>query len=157
MSAGNLGPEAALIIVDAFAKVSSRVDPALVLEAEEGIVRLAEGTPHTPPLRADLVRDQVAVFIAAIDPDGVLPREEQAHRQRRLVIGRENRDGLIPVHGLLDVEVGETFRRLTDAHMRKPTFTEDGYMDPVIDADQRTPGQKRHDSLADILSAAVRV
>ena len=157
VSAGTLGPEAALILVDALDGVSSRVDAELVLEAEESLVRLAAGTPEHPPLRPELVRDQAEAFVAAIDPDGVLPREEWAHRQRRLLIGNLTHDGLIPVHGLLSPEIGATLTRLTDAHMRTVTFTDEGHIDPVVDSDRRTPGQKRHDSLADVLSAAVRV
>jgi hypothetical protein len=147
VSAGTLGVEAASVLVEALDGVAPRVDVAVVSEAEEALVRLAAGTAAHPPLRADLVRIQAKAFIEAIDPDGVLPREERARRRRRFTVGRETLDGLVPVHGLLTLEVGASLKRLVDAHVRRVAFT----------ADDRTPAQKRHDTLADILSAAARV
>ncbi|RUQ96889.1 HNH endonuclease signature motif containing protein, partial [Labedella endophytica] len=132
-----------------------RVDAAVLRQAEESLVELAAGTQHHPPLRADLVRGQAQLFVEAIDPDGVLPREEVARRKRKLVIGRENRDGMIPVHGLLTLEVGASLKRLVDAHVRKVSFPDPDSM--VEHVDDRLPQQKRHDTLADILSAAARV
>jgi hypothetical protein len=154
--AGNLSTDVAMIIIDGLDGVGSRVDPVVLEQAEEALVTLAAGTAEHPPLRADLVRLQVQVMLETIDPDGACPRENEAHRKRRLTIGRETREGLIPVHGLLTLEIGATLKRLTDAHMRKVSFTEDsnaGFDRP----DDRTTAQKRHDTFADILSAASRV
>jgi hypothetical protein len=154
--AGNLSTDVAMIIIDGLDGVGSRVDPVVLTQAEEALVTLAAGTAEHPPLRADLVRVQVQVMLETIDPDGACPRENEAHRKRRLTIGRETREGLIPVHGLLTLEIGATLKRLTEAHMRKVSFTEDsnaGFDRP----DDRTTAQKRHDTFADILSAAVRI
>jgi hypothetical protein len=154
--AGNLSTDVAMIIIDGLDGVGSRVDPVVLRQAEEALVTLAAGTAEHPPLRADLVRLQVQVMLETIDPDGACPRENEAHRKRRLIIGRETREGLIPVHGLLTLEIGATLKRLTDAHMRKVSFTEDsnaGFDRP----DDRTTAQKRHDTFADILSAWVTV
>jgi hypothetical protein len=154
--AGNLSTDVAMIIIDALDGVGSRVDPVVLEQAEEALVTLAAGTAEHPPLRADLVRLQVQVMLETIDPDGACPRENEAHRKRRLTIGRETREGLIPIHGLLTLEIGATLKRLTEAHMRTVSFTEDsnaGFDRP----DDRTTAQKRHDTFADILSAASRV
>ncbi|RUQ96776.1 DUF222 domain-containing protein, partial [Labedella endophytica] len=154
--AGNLSIDVATILVDALNGVGNRVDDAVLLQAEESLVELAAGTPEHPPLRADLVRGQVQLFLETIDPDGARPREEVARRKRRFTIGRETSEGLIPVHGLLTLEVGASLKRLVDAHVRKVSFTDDP--DSMIDhVDDRLPQQKRHDTLADILSAAARV
>ncbi|WP_166404663.1 HNH endonuclease signature motif containing protein [Labedella endophytica] len=154
--AGNLSIDVSTIIIDALDGVGNRVDESVLRQAEESLVELAAGTPDHPPLRADLVRGQVQLFLELIDPDGSLPREEAARRKRCLRIGRETQDGLIPVHGLLTLEVGASLKRLVDAHVRKVSFTDDP--DSLVDhVDDRLPQQKRHDTLADILSAAARV
>ncbi|PSL37200.1 uncharacterized protein DUF222 [Labedella gwakjiensis] len=168
VSAGNLGLDAATILTDALDGVSPRVDPVVVAEAEEALVKLAVGSADHPPLRADLVRGQAQLFIEAIDPDGVRPREELARRKRRFTIGPETRDGLIPVHGLLTLEIGAGLKRLIDAHVRRVSFTDgsgplgdpEASTDPfapVEHVDDRSPAQRRHDTLADIISAASRV
>ncbi|PSL39256.1 uncharacterized protein DUF222 [Labedella gwakjiensis] len=162
VSAGTLGVDAATILTDALDGVSPRVDPVVVSEAEEALVQLAAGSANHPPLRADLVRGQAQLFVEAIDPDGVRPREEAARRRRRFTIGPETRDGLIPVHGLLTLEIGASLKRLIDAHVRKVSFTDPSrpFGDPdtsVPHTDDRTPAQRRHDTLADIISAASRV
>ncbi|WP_166404876.1 HNH endonuclease signature motif containing protein [Labedella endophytica] len=153
--AGNLSIDVATILIDALDGVGNRVDDTVLLQAEEALVELAAGTPQHPPLRADLVRGQVQLFIEALDPDGVLPREELARRKRRFTIGRETSDGLIPVNGLLTLEVGASLKRLVDAHVRRVSFPDPDSM--VEHVDDRLPQQKRHDTLADILSAAARV
>ncbi|WP_166404721.1 HNH endonuclease signature motif containing protein [Labedella endophytica] len=153
--AGNLSIDVATIIIDALDGVGNRVDNAVLIQAEESLVKLAAGTPDHPPLRADLVRGQVQLFLETIDPDGACPREEVARRKRRFTIGRETPEGLIPVHGLLTLEIGASFKRLLEAHVRKVSFADpDSLVDHV---DDRLPQQKRHDTLADILSAAARV
>ncbi|RUQ87702.1 HNH endonuclease signature motif containing protein [Labedella gwakjiensis] len=168
VSAGNLGVDAATILTDALDGVSPRVDPVVIAEAEEALVNLAAGSDTHPPLRGDLVRGQAHLFVEAIDPDGVRPREELARRKRRFTIGPETRDGLIPVHGLLTLEIGASLKRLIDAHVRRVAFTDGphaledatqptGREEPVEHLDDRTPAQRRHDTLADIISAASRV
>ena len=153
---GSLGVEAAALLVRELDAVSSRVEPTILHDAETGLVELAAGTSSHPPLRVDLVRGQVKAFIAVIDPDGARPTEEAARRQRSLRFGKETPEGLIPVSGMLMPEVGATFKRLTDAHMRAVTFTEEPVPAEVM-ADTRRPDQSRHDSLASVLSAASRV
>jgi hypothetical protein len=162
VSAGTIGLEAADVLVRELDAVARCVDPLVLHAAEQSLVELAAGTRTTPPLRVELVRDQVKAFILAIDPDGARPTEVRARRQRRVNLGQETEDGLVPVSGLLTCEVGATLRRLLDAHSRRVAFphTElDGDPGDALpaSADGRSPEQRRHDALADILSAAVRV
>ena len=156
MSAGDLGLEAADILVRGLGAVVHRVDPDLVHQAEVGLVQLASATPAHPPLRAELVRDQLALYLLAIDPDGARPTEQNARIKRSLDFGCETADGMIPVRGLLVAEVGVEFKRLVDAHVRRISFV-DPEEDAQVAADDRTPRQRRHDCLADIVGAAVRV
>jgi hypothetical protein len=156
LSAGQLGVEAASLLVRELDTVASRVEPVILHDAETGLVELAAGSGGHPPLRVDLVRVQAKAFVAVIDPDGSRPREERARRRRSLHIGREDADGLIPISGRLLPEVGATFTRLTDAHLRKVTFEEEPVPAEAM-SDTRTREQKRHDTLAAILNAATRV
>lgn len=157
VSAGAIGLEAADLLVRELDAVSRRVDPVVLHAAEQSLVDLAAGSETAPPLRVELVRDQVKAFILAIDPDGARPTEVRARHQRKVNIGRETEDGLIPVSGLLTCEVGATLQRLLDAHSRRVAFPDLDDDASYVPADDRTPEQRRHDALADVLSAAVRV
>ncbi|RWZ61219.1 HNH endonuclease [Labedella populi] len=160
IAAAAIGTEAADVLVRELDSVARRVDPVVLRAAEEGLVDLASGSEATPPLRVELVRDQVKAYILRIDPDGARPAEVRARRQRAFTLGRETEDGLIPVSGLLMGEVGATLERLLSAHGRTVAFSDaDADHDdaPPASVDDRSPAQRRHDALADILSAAVRV
>ncbi|PSL38588.1 5-methylcytosine-specific restriction protein A [Labedella gwakjiensis] len=153
---GHLGLEAAEIITRQLDTVACRVDRGVLHEAEAGLVELASGTDVRAPTAADLVKDQAAVFILAIDPDGAEPSESYARRARSLTFGRATPEGMIPVKGLLAADVGVQFERLVSAHVRRVSFV-DPVADEQVAAEDRSPAQRRHDTLADILSAASRV
>jgi hypothetical protein len=181
--AGTLGMESAVVLIRELGAIESRVEPGVLQQSERGLVECAAGADERPPLRVDLVRIQAKAFVAAIDPDGARPREQRARQGRRLHIGTETVDGLIPVRGLLVPEVGASMRRLVDAYKQRVAFTvgadagagagagaDDGPDAVGVEAtadsranrvipihDSRTPDQRRHDALADILSAAARV
>lgn len=170
--AGSLGVEAAGLMVAQLQTASPRVDPAVLRAAEESLVAAAAGDENRPPLTVDLVRGRAAAVVAEIDPDGLRSRAERARSRRSLRFGREDSDGLTPVHGSLLPVVAARFRRLCDAHMKaaRPVF-----VDRVEDADAlnesnaepssadsqssetRTREQQRHDVLGAILDAAGRV
>jgi hypothetical protein len=167
---GRLSIEAAGLIVGQLSKVSSRVDDAVLHLAEASLVELATGDGSTPPLAVDLVADQVAVFVARIDPDGIRPREERARQNRALTFGRETADGLTPISGALMPVTAAQLRRLCDAHIRAagPQFLDHSDLDAAANdrldaeaaasrADTRSRAQKRHDVLGAILDAAARV
>ncbi|WP_166426803.1 HNH endonuclease signature motif containing protein [Labedella populi] len=168
VAAGSLGVEAAGLLIRELDSVAGRVSADVLDEAERGLVLLAAGEDTHPPLRVDLVRGQAALFIARIDPDGARPKEERARKRRKLHFGRETPDGLIPLTGYLMGEVGAGLKRLIDAHLRSPSFTDpdaDPTADPTADPDAafRDPSdirdidQKRHDIFASIINAAARM
>jgi hypothetical protein len=156
VGSGRLGIDAADLLMKGLDSVASRVDPVTLAATEQSLVTLAAGSDTQPPLSVDLIRVQLAAFLLRIDPDGAKPRETRARRKRKLFFGDETVDGLIPISGLLMPEVGATFKRLVDAHVRKVSFS-DGAESPVDRSDNRNPAQRRHDTLADIISAASRV
>jgi hypothetical protein len=159
VAAGRLGVEAAGLLVRELDSVAGRVSAEVLDEAERGLVLLATGDGICPPLCVDLVRAQAALFIARIDPDGARPKEERARKRRKLHIGKETADGLIPITGDLMAEVGAGLKRLIDAHLRSPSFTDPADPDtPFRDhSDDRDIDQKRHDVFASIINAASRV
>jgi hypothetical protein len=138
VAAGRLGIDAADLLMKGLDSVAGRVDPVTLAETERSLVGLAAGSDIQPPLSVDLIRVQLAAFLLRIDPDGAKPREVRARKKRKLTFG------------------GETFKRLVDAHVRKVAFS-DGTELSDSHTDDRTPAQRRHDTLADILSAASRV
>jgi 5-methylcytosine-specific restriction protein A len=162
VTTGRLGVEAAGLLARELDSVAGRVPPAVLDESERGLVLLAAANSDGPPLCVDLVRAQAALFIARIDPDGARPKEERARKRRKLHIGVETADGLIPITGYLMAEPGAGLKRLIDAHLRSPAFT-----DPDTDTDTDTAfsdysdlrdiNQKRHDIFASIINAASRV
>jgi hypothetical protein len=160
VAAGRLGVEAAGLLIRELDSVAGRVSAEVLDEAERGLVLLAAGTDERPPLCVDLVRAQAALFIARVDPDGARPKEERARKWRKLHIGKETVDGLIPLSGYLMAEPGAGLKRLIDAHLRSPSFT-DPDTDPDASfrdhSDLRTIDQKRHDIFASIINAASRV
>jgi hypothetical protein len=156
VAAGRLGIDAADLLMKGLDSVASRVDPVTLAETETSLVVLAAGTDTQPPLSVDLICVQLAAFLLRVDPDGAKPRETRARQKRKLTFGDETADGLIPISGLLMAEVGATFKRLVDAHVRKVSFS-DGTELSDSQTDDRTPAQRRHDTVADILSAASRV
>ncbi|PSL38888.1 uncharacterized protein DUF222 [Labedella gwakjiensis] len=99
--AGSIGVEAAGLMVAQLQTASPRVDPAVLRAAEESLVDAAAGDENRPPLTVDLVRGRAAAVVAEIDPDGLRARDERARSRRSLRFGREDSDGLTPVHGSL--------------------------------------------------------
>jgi hypothetical protein len=159
VAAGNLGVEAAELLVRELDGVAGRVSPEILDDAERGLVLLAAGTDEHPPLCVDLVRAQAALFITRIDPDGARPKEERARKRRKLHIGKETADGLLPINGYLMAEPGAGLKRLIDAHLRSPSFADPSDPDASFrdHSDLRTIDQKRHDIVASIINAASRV
>jgi len=88
-------------------------------------------------------------------------------RRRSVRVGKQNEDGLFPVSGGLMPEVAVLLVGLLEAQRRSPRFVDEasaaetGGDGDSLDltgefarADSRTPDQRRHDALAEILSAA---
>ncbi|MGM7699556.1 DUF222 domain-containing protein [Microbacterium sp. A84] len=136
-----------------------------------------EAAPRPLPLPEDL-SVLAKVMVAYLDPDGAEPAEEATLRGRYFSIGKV-RDGAIPVRGNLLPEVAGQLGLLMDSllnprvngaeapeeapadkaerggvHFEPSAEEEAGVEDNLAAADTRTPGQKRHDALAAILTTA---
>lgn len=119
------------------------------------------------------------VMVAYLDPDGAEPAEEAALRGRYFSIGKV-RDGVVPVRGSLLPEIAGQLGLLMDSLLNprvngaeapddkspddtaerggvrfEPSTEEESAVEEDLGySDNRTPGQKRHDALAAILTTA---
>lgn len=165
LAAGRLGVEAAVTVVRELESVVPRVPEPARRAGEAMMVNLAcgldpMGERALGPVSVDYVTREIRLLSSAIDPDGALPREERAARGRSVRVGKEDVDGLIPITGRVVPEVGILLLRLLEAWRRSPRF-EDAASDDAeshgadeLPPDPRTPDQRRHDALAEILMAA---
>ena len=156
MREGRIGTEAATTIVRELERVGARASRDDLDAAEDALVLLgAARDAASSPAPAEFVADAAKHWAAAIDPDGVRPREERMMRRRGLRIGAEDADGLIPISGRLALVPGLLLKSLVEAHRR-------GGGDVVFGGpgaaarDERTPDQQRHDAFAAIVTGAAR-
>lgn len=159
LTAGQIGVEAATVVVRELESVAPRVSEPARRACEAMMVNLACGLAPTGehvlgPVSVNYVAKEIRQLGAAVDPDGAMPREERARRGRSLWVGEQNDDGLIPFGGLAMPEIGVLLKRQIEAWRRSPRFE-------LADApgfdDSRTPDQRRHDAFAEILLAAATV
>jgi Domain of unknown function (DUF222) len=174
LDAGRLGLDAANLIVTELRSIAGRT-PANVLDiAESVMVGLATGVSTTgehmaatvpvtsAPVKSvsvDFLTGEVRQVTAAADPDGARPREERATRRREFRLGAADEDGLVSASGRLLPEIGSLLAGMLEAYRRSPRFvgTETSLIDAndlAVGIDPRTPGQRRHDALGEILLAA---
>ncbi len=147
LAAGALGVEAAGVIVRELDAVAVCAESGELAAAEVGLIALATGTGVSPiPATVEELTVQSKQVCAWIDPDGSRPREERALRRRMLRFGPEDPDGLIPVHGRLDLEVGTMFRTLVEAHrrVRHRGFTAHPDADPDTEGGEGSREGTRH-------------
>lgn len=172
LGAGELGLDAAVLVVRELDAVVSRVPGDELAAVERVMVCLATGNDPASghpilPVSVDRLSTEIRQLSATIDPDGARPREERAQRRRAFRLGTQDADGLIPVSGRLVPEVGSLLAGMMEAHRRSPRFVDVTDEALMIDAegdaaslrgtslgDPRTPDQRRHDALAEILIAA---
>lgn len=165
LSAGEIGLEAATLVATELESVAGRAAADVVEMAETIMVGLATGTSPTgkqmvSAVSVDYLAKEIRQVTATVDPDGARPREERAIRRREFRIGAPDEDGLVPVYGRLMPEIGSLLAGLLEAHRRSPRFA-DGLDEAPSSADDlaptsdpRTPGQRRHDAIAEIFTAA---
>ena len=167
LDAGEMGLDAATLIATELGTLTAHAPLAVIEVAEQVMVGLATGvSPTGEPMVAAVSVDYLAAEIrqvtATADPDGARPREERAMRRRDFRLGKPDEDGLVPAGGRLLPEVASLFAGLVEAHRRSPKFVDTTLVsadDLAFGADSRsrdprTPGQRRHDALAEILMAA---
>ncbi|WP_422749437.1 DUF222 domain-containing protein [Mycobacterium sp. WMMD1722] len=95
-------------------------------------------------LDTDQLRAVAQRLIALLDPDGDEPDEHLHQRKRHLTTGRQQRDGMTPVHGLLDPETAALLDVVLAKH-GKPGHNLPH--DPAGLPDTRSQGQRHHDAL----------
>ncbi|GAB2507913.1 HNH endonuclease signature motif containing protein [Paramicrobacterium agarici] len=92
---GTVDVEAVAPVIRHLDDVRLHADADMLEAAESGMMRIAsQGTP-------EYTASQMRVWKEALDPDGARPREQMQRQKRFFSIGKENRDGMTPVRGLL--------------------------------------------------------
>lgn len=163
---GVLGLDSADAILSSLTPTLHRAVVEHVQVAEVELVAAATGeSVDTPvPATADEIRMQASVWKPVLDPDGARPDDERAMQERGLRLGRQQ-GGTIPVSGRLLPEIGGQLQRLFDAYLSPKTApvafrTEEEAREDreqaVLERDDRTFDQQRHDVLAVILDVAAR-
>ena len=152
VAAGDLGEDAARIIISTLSSVELRADPADWAAAEAELVASA-----VSGFTADQTRVQATVWRIALDPDGVETDAEEAMRHRTLTrLG--TRGGLVRYRMELMPEIsGKLEQALTAVVSPKsrPVFLDGD--EPGEDAlDERSSAQRRHDAFASLIESAAR-
>ena len=152
VAAGDLGEDAARIIISTLSSVDLRADPADWATAEEELVASAVGG-----FTADQTRVQATVWKIALDPDGVESDAEEAMRQRGLTrLGTHG--GLVRYRMELMPEISGKLEQAIAAVVSpksKPVFL-DGDDAEEAGWDDRSSPQRRHDAFASLIDAAAR-
>lgn len=164
LDSGEIGLDAASLIASELATIAGRAPVEVMEVAECAMVGLATGTTPTgecivSTVSVDYLAGEIRQLTAAADPDGSRPREERARRRRDFRLGAADEDGLVPASGRLLPEIGVLLAGMLEAHRRSPRFVDrdaanDSLDTLALEADSRTPGQRRHDALSEILMAA---
>src|SRR5512141_465484 len=162
LAAGALGLDAAEAILGSLSPTLRRADLADVQAAETELVAAATGESlDTPvPATADEIRLQASVWKPVLDPDGARPDDDRAMLERGLRLGRPQ-GGTIPISGRLMPEVGGQLQRLFDAYLAPKSapvafLTQEELEQSVLEREDRTQDQQRHDLLAVVLDVAAR-
>ncbi|WP_297824433.1 HNH endonuclease signature motif containing protein, partial [Mycobacterium sp.] len=152
--AGNLGAGQAAVIRRFYHRLPGWIDPAARECAEAQLAGL--GTQFGPEHLTELARGLENV----LNPDGTYTDEDRA-RQRGLMLGRQQADGMSELRGLISPELRATmesvFAKLAAPGMCNP-FDEVPCVDgapsqEAIDRDPRSASQRQHDALQAALRA----
>ena len=145
LAAGTLGEDHVRSITDTLDKLPSVTSAADRADVEATLVR--EATKHDAPFVTELGRYLDEVF----NPDGHYDETDRA-RRRHLTLGRQGKDGMSKLTGLIDPETRAYVEACTAA-VRPGRHLPDGTLEPS--ADDRTPGQRCHDGVKLGLKAAL--
>lgn len=165
MAAGDVGIDAATVIVRCLEQARATAAPDDIEAAENALV---EAATHCT---ADEVGVQARAWREALDPDGAEPRDERLHRKRAFRLGREV-DGLTPFSGTMkpvDAALlkaafdeadrpGNTPRFLGDADRTAgAVLSTDSAGETTIElVDPRSREQRHYDVVTGLLHAGVR-
>ncbi len=150
LAAAALTERAAGAIIALLDRVAFRAGPDAIVVAERTLVEQAPG------LTMDQLNRVLARAEAWLDPDGVAPREDEAHADRSLTI-REDR-GRVIIHAELDpasaAPIKTTIEALVSAEMRATRDAQrDGTADP--DVPRRSVVQMQADALVRLCEHAL--
>jgi len=177
LTSGELGVDAAEVIVTALEPLSRRVTPEDLDRAERALVASATGaiTPETEGLpgagiafSADLIRAQAHEWETRLDPDGAAPSDDVSAAKSTVGFGRFT-SGLYPLRGGVTPElrgvIDGIFNTFLSAHAT-PAFPsadeqaliEAGELIPGAEDfdDPRTGGEKRADILRAVFESTAR-
>jgi hypothetical protein len=165
VSAGKVSLDAADGIVRTLEQARRTADPEQLAAAESTLVAKAASEP------VDCVLDLARVLRDRLDPDGVLPREEETRVRRGIRLGRE-RNGVTPISGGLEPltaallksafseanapGVQPRFLSPQDELEGTETTTGNDGSRVVKVRDIRTRDQRRHDVFTGLLKAGIR-
>ena len=110
VATGDLSSAAAAAIVAALDRVEPRAGRSAADDAERVLVEQAPG------LSLDQLSKILARAEAHLDPDGVAPREDDL-RAGRVLRMREDRDGMLHLHGTLDPEAAAPVRAAIEGYV----------------------------------------
>ncbi|WP_314430986.1 DUF222 domain-containing protein [Microbacterium lacticum] len=144
-AAGTLSATAAAAIITMLDRISARVDPTRLVDAERELVTLAPG------LRADELSRLLARAEAHLDPDGLEPQHDERRAARSFTI--IERDGVFHLSGDLDIETGAPIKAAIDGRVSQILRGNEGASDE--ERDQRSVRQIRADVLAELCAHAM--
>jgi hypothetical protein len=177
VASGTLGVDSARLIIDGLASVTRICEPGELEGAERALVATATGaiTDETIGLPgagiafpADLMRGQVEMWKASLDPDGAAPKDVGVEPRTSFGFGRL-KDGIYPFKGGATPQWRAVLDTLLDSYLSARSGTsfpstaeqariEAGEVIPGADVlgDDRTVDQKRADLLYGIFDNAAR-
>ncbi|BBY61526.1 HNH endonuclease signature motif containing protein [Mycolicibacterium sarraceniae] len=148
-AAGQIGPEHVAIIGEFFRKLPAWVDPQTRTQAESDLVVNARG------LTPEELKQVAQRLQTLIDQDGPMPDDAEQARKRGVWIGKQQADGMTPVHALLDPLCLATLEAVT-ARLAAPGMCNPYDENPCISGtpshdqvagDDRSAAQRNHDAL----------
>jgi hypothetical protein len=128
---GQIGVDCAEAITTGLLPIRHRCDPAGFAAAERALLACATGqiTEETADLpgaglrfAADLIRDQVQVWAARLDPDGAAPDSPVMQPRSRIGFGRL-KDGLYPIRGAVTPDLRGIMDTLFTSYLSARTRT----------------------------------
>jgi hypothetical protein len=146
VAAGAVSVEQARVITRAVDTVQREAGAAAADKAVGVLLGWASDfDPDSLRKLADRILDHVAPQVAEQAQQRALEEAERRGQRDRYVNISPQPDGQVRLAGLLDAEAGAVLRTALDPLTK-----------PHGQADDRTPGQRRHDALADICRLALR-
>ncbi|HET6826358.1 MAG TPA: DUF222 domain-containing protein, partial [Amnibacterium sp.] len=157
VQAGEVGLEAARIIVETLQSVRRRADPGRLAVAEAA---LAEVACQVGP---ELLRVHAETWRAYLDPDGAEPDEDDRYRKRSFTLGRSGLDGMTSFRGLAPAEDAEVIRAALHGVRRGVQWQRDDVeeaedLEPgwhEAEGDHRTKAQFDYDTVMALLTAGM--